>query len=436
MNFIKITSKGEIDERAFSLLGASSKRDDKTKIGYFGSGLKFSLAFMLRKEIKFRVFSGYREILFTTAEEIFREKSFKRILVNGKETSLTTDTASDWTHWSIIREIFSNAIDEGEASIKLLKNKKIEQLKPIEDFTTFYIECNEDFNEIIENWDLYFSENRSDISYQNDKNDKLFCGGEKLLVYRKGIRCHYDANSKSLFHYDLNNIEINESRTISSEWSFKYNLVGFFRKNDNPDVIHKILYNINKYWEKTLSWDNYSHIQFSDTWKSKIGDNYLIPYENAGFWEDDIKEMKSNYIILPNSLIEALKAQFGDSIKVIGDDAVNKGKGDKKILTELSKREQYLLDEAVDFLKKADYKIEFPIKVARFVRPEILGLAENETIFISDKCFTMGKREIINTIIEENQHLKTGHADETRAMQTDLINLFIGEMEQRLGIYL
>ena len=52
MKIIKITSKGEIDERAFSLLGASSKRDDNTKIGMFGSGLKYSLAYLLRKEIK------------------------------------------------------------------------------------------------------------------------------------------------------------------------------------------------------------------------------------------------------------------------------------------------------------------------------------------------------------------------------------------------
>jgi hypothetical protein len=177
MNLIKITSRGEIDERAFSLLGASSKRDDKTKIGFFGSGLKFSLAFMLRKEIKFRVFSGYREILFTTSEELFREKSFKRILVNGKETSLTTDTASDWSHWSIVREIFSNALDEGDASIKLIKNKDFNDLKPIEDFTVFYIECTDDFQEIMDNWDLYFSENRKDIVYENNKNDKLYNGG-------------------------------------------------------------------------------------------------------------------------------------------------------------------------------------------------------------------------------------------------------------------
>ena len=66
MKTIKITSYGEIDIRAFSKMGASSKRQDGSKIGMFGSGLKYSLAFLLRNKIPFRVFSGYREVKFTT----------------------------------------------------------------------------------------------------------------------------------------------------------------------------------------------------------------------------------------------------------------------------------------------------------------------------------------------------------------------------------
>ena len=59
MKFIKITSKGEIDIRAFSLVGATSKRNDNSKIGMFGSGLKYTLSYLLNNNIDFRVFSGY-----------------------------------------------------------------------------------------------------------------------------------------------------------------------------------------------------------------------------------------------------------------------------------------------------------------------------------------------------------------------------------------
>jgi len=436
MKFIKITSKGEIDERAFSLLGASSKREDDTKIGMFGSGLKYSLAFLLRNNIPFRVFSGYKEIKFTTIDEDFREKTFKRISVNGKETSLTTDMGMDWKSWFVIREIFSNALDESEGSIDILEVNNIESLNPVEDYTTFYIQVNNEFQKIINEWDLYFSENRKDLLYHDDKFNQIYGGGESLIVYRKGIRCHFAEKTKSLFNYDLSWVNINESRVISNDWDFKYNLVGFLRKISDKGIIHRILYNINDNWENDLTWSHCSHIPFSDDWQKEIGDKHLIPYENAGFWDEEIKYLKSKHIVLPNNLIQALKIQFGDKIKVIGDDAAMDGKGDKKIINELSKREQRLLDESVKFLTDAGYEIKYPIKVCKFVSNVTLGQAQDETILLSDKVFTMGKREIINTIIEESQHLKTGFRDETRAMQTDLINLTISFMEEKLGRYL
>jgi hypothetical protein len=437
MKFIKIVSKGEIDEKAFYLLGASSKRDDKTKIGMYGSGLKYSLAFMLKKEIPFRVFSGYKEIKFSTKSENFRDKSFSVIYVNEKETSLTTDMGNtDWNCWSIIREIFSNSIDEGEAGISLVESKSIDALEPVEDFTTFYIKASDEFQEIMDNWDLYFSNRRKDLIYHDDNFNQLYNGGDSSLIYRKGIRCHFSKETKSIFHYDLDWVKINESRVLENDWEFKYKLVAFLRPIESKDVIHRILHNINSYWEKDLNWKYHAHIPFSDTWLTEIGEKWLVPYENAGFWVDDLKDLDSRYIIIPNELIEALKVCFGDKIKIIGDGSTGEGRGDKKIINELNKKESYLLDESVKFLTEAGYEIKYPIKVAKFVNAEILGLAENDTIFISDKCLTMGKREIINTIIEESQHLKTGFKDETRAFQTDLINLSISLMEEKLGRYL
>jgi len=53
--FLKIQSKGEIETEAFTLIGASSKRNDETKIGYFGSGLKYSIAALLRNNIDFKI---------------------------------------------------------------------------------------------------------------------------------------------------------------------------------------------------------------------------------------------------------------------------------------------------------------------------------------------------------------------------------------------
>jgi hypothetical protein len=435
MKFIKITSKGEIDERAFSLLGASSKRDDSTKIGMFGSGLKYSLAFLLRNSIMFRVFSGYREVKFTTTAEDFRDKSFKRIYVNEVSTSLTTDMGMDWEHWFVLREIYCNALDESEGAISIEEYDSIQDINPVEDFTAFFIQVDDKFQEILDNWDLYFSNNRKDLLYHDTKLNQIYSGGDKSIVYRKGIRCHYDDETKSLFHYDMSWVKINESRTIASDWDFKWTLCKFLKEIKDESIIHRILYNINNFLERSMNWERSG--DWSDAWLNEIGEKYLIPTENAGFWEEELKTtLKGNHIILPSSMVDSLKLFFGDKVKIIGDDSVGGGRGDMKILNEIGKREQYLLDTALAFLKDAGYDVKYPIKVVKFHKKDMLGLAKDDTIFISEKAFTMGQREVVSVIMEESEHNKTGYFDETRQFQNHLFNMVIAGFEEKTGKYL
>lgn len=46
------------------------------------------------------------------------------------------------------------------------------------------------------------------------------------------------------------------------------------------------------------------------------------------------------------------------------------------------------------------------------------------------------KKEIVATIIEENEHLKTGYGDKTKAFQSHFINLYLSEIEERIGYFL
>ena len=49
MKYLKIQNKGELDIRLVALMGGSTKTNDRYKIGKFGTGLKYTLAFLFRK---------------------------------------------------------------------------------------------------------------------------------------------------------------------------------------------------------------------------------------------------------------------------------------------------------------------------------------------------------------------------------------------------
>ena len=433
--FIKIESKGLIDPQAFALLGASTKRDDQSKIGFFGSGLKYSIAYLLRNNIKFKVFSEYKIINFTTKKTDFRDKSFSIIVVDGKETSMTTDMGIDWESWFIIREIFCNAVDEGDAKISILSQKvsDLDVCVPVEDKTVFYIEVTPEFKNVIDNWNLYFSENRPDLISYSD-NMQFYSGGEELIVYRKGVRCSHEKKTTCIFNYDLDWVDINESRVIKSDFDFKWRLGKELKKLQDEKVITKILKDIVGSWETQLFWDsNFS--EYSNVWLSCIDKRILVPQENSGFWADEINLSPSNYLILPLKMVNGLKHRFGNDIRIIGENGAGTDAG-MKIINQLSPKQNALLKDSIEFLIAGNYLVEYEILIVRFAVPDKLGLAKDNKIYLSEKLFDRGKKEVVATIIEENEHLITGYCDESRAFQNHFIMKYISEMENRIQKYL
>jgi hypothetical protein len=430
--YIKIESKGVIDPQAFILLGASTKRADNSKIGFFGSGLKYSIAYLLRNDIPFKVFAEYNEIKFGTVTTPFRDNSFEVISINGEKTSMTSEMGLDWEAWFVVREIYCNALDEGESKISVVSES---DCLPIEDKTVFYIECNKEFDDIIKDWNLYFSENRQDILNYDNEGNQIYTGGNDLIVYRKGIRCYYAPNQKCSFNYDMNWISINESRTIKSDWDFKWNLKMYLQKCTDKKIITHLYNTICDTFEKTLDFASTSHL-FSEEWLECLAKKTLVPYENAGYWSEIVDEAPLRFFTLPSNLIEGLKAKFTDKVRVVGEINGISTKGELRVCEELTKKQQQLLKDARLFLASAEYPIKYEIKVVDFVKAEVRGQALDNTILLSQKLFEMGRKEIVSVIIEEQEHLITGFGDETRAFQTHFIHKFVTALEEKTNTYL
>lgn len=77
---------GEIDIRGATIAGLSAKEGDNP-IGFFGTGLKYSIASVLRWGGSIKIYSSQTQYSFGASELEFRGKSFSQVMLH-KETGL------------------------------------------------------------------------------------------------------------------------------------------------------------------------------------------------------------------------------------------------------------------------------------------------------------------------------------------------------------
>lgn len=423
--YIKIENQGEIDINALLLLGATSKRGDDTKIGFFGSGLKYAIAVLLKNNIGFHIFAGEKEIKVTTVEENFRGTKVNVIKVNNRKTSLTTDMGPDWKAWFAIREIYCNAIDEGEHEIGITN-----EITPVKGKTIFFVKFDYQLAELFSNWNLYFSDKRQDIVAElPEHGTTVFSGNkDKFILYRKGVRCHEDRR-KCLYHYDCTWIKINESRTIDNLFDAQYNLPKVWGKGATVEMISEFFNNYSDTVEKDFQWSNVSF--YNKAWLEAINGRTLIIDSVAGFFMEELASNREKFLILPSTVVESLKSYFGNRVTVKGMSEEEKS-GDKEVT--ISPEQVADITFAIDFLKKGGVDVTAPIKVWEFNDSDILGKARNGEIRLSTKVFKKGRREVIATVLEENCHLDSGYGDKTLRFQNFLMNMLINSMEEKSGV--
>lgn len=424
--YIKVENDGEIDINAILLLGASSKRGDSSKIGFFGSGLKYALAVLLKNNIPFHIYSGEKEIKVSTTKEKFRGVDVEIIKVNNRKTSLTTDMGPDWKPWFAIREIYCNAIDEGNHDIGISKEPT-----PVKGKTTFFVKFDYQLSELFSNWNLYFSEKREDIVHSSaEQGTTVFSGNkDRFIIYRKGVQAHIDSQ-KSLYHYDLTWATINESRILSSYWQINYSLPKIWGKIATKEMIIELFNNFSNTVEEKLDWDGVSY--FNKNWLEVINNRTLIVDSVAGFFMEEIASNRDGHLILPAKIVQSLKSYFGHRIKVRG--MTDEAEDDIEI--PITKEQVKDCNFAVKFLKKGGINVEASIKIFQFKQESKLGEARNGEIRLSPKIFGMGRRKVIAVILEEASHLESGAGDKSRSFQDYLLNMVINSIQDKLEIRL
>jgi len=445
--YILIQNDGEIETNSFELIGASTKRDEKGKIGFFGSGLKYSIAYMMRNGIEFKVFSGMNEIKFSTTPETLKDKSFDRICIDGKPTSYTVTMGPTWTEdWFVLREIYCNAIDEGTCTLV----KDTQEVHPSDGKTRIYVELTQKLREVIGNWDSYFSDERAPIFTSGEiytayvSQDDGGIRNQKMIVYqktqgvlyRRNIRVY--ENAKLMYDYGLNHVGINEDRTAKSAYMFSYSILGLFLTFANEGYIKSVLRegrNESLPFEYDALYGFDDHDKVSEKWLGFSESNLLVVREKSGNYAELLNTTKQESFLIPTSFARALKKSL-PGMKILGMDNVI---GNISFsVVEPTPKMSFLLKEILSSLKEMKYEIPYQISVAEFEVEEVMGHADiiNHKIYIAAKTFDMGRREIAMTLIEETEHIKSKFHDQTRAFETHIFSQWLKSMEEANGLFL
>lgn len=416
MKYLKIQNDGELDIRLVALMGGTTKSTNEYKIGQFGTGLKYTLAYLFRNNLDFKIFVGTTEIKIHIEKELIADTLFEIICINGKRTSITTKMGEDWSAWMIIRELWCNALDEG-GEFKDITDEVIGE----EGKTTFYIQEDSNIKEVLKDWDKYFIHSNKPIF--KSKTYTLYPAGNKLSFYKKGVLIFEHPDKKGLFSYDIGNADINELREFKGilQREICHALV-----DANENAIEYLLANITEeHFEGDMDWDWY--VSFSDTWEKVIGSSKIIyPEVLKRIQERGNCPDLSTLIIVPKTLFSVLSKQFSNI------SAVSIAQKAGAFYEDFSENCENKIKQGLVILEACNYVIHPELEFVYGFFEDKRVLAEvnikEKKVYISNTLLQKPLICIVSMLIEENEHFNTGMADHTREFQQHFIDLYARQL--------
>lgn len=426
MKYLKIQNNGELDIRLVSLMGGSTKQNNQFKIGQFGSGLKYVLAYLFRNGIDFKIVIDGKQLDLGIVEETIQNTDFKIITVNGEKTSITTSMGLDWKPWMIIRELYSNALDEGGEVVEI-----VTEINNVANTTQFYIELTPEFLNVYNNWTNYFI--NKFIPIWDNNNYAIHAQEGPLRIYKQGILIkEYD--EKSLFNYDIKNASINELREYQGTTSC--DLTACLFQLDCKRTINYFLTNLTeKHFEGNMDYDWSWVGKFNDVWKEVIGNAKIIHQEalnklkGAQPYQD-----YSDLIVVPKVLFKALTKQFDgiSSLRVV--DKIN------EFYEIIDADLELKVKQALVILEESSYFIHPELKFifGEFGDKKVLAQIniDAKEILVSQKMKDKSMFDFVTMLIEENEHYQTGYSDNTREFQQHFIDLYTKSLLDKAEIKL
>jgi hypothetical protein len=376
---IYLANSGELDLNTIRIMGVSVKTGD-TPIGYFGTGMKYAIATLLRTSHEVRLTLGDRErYVFTGRDEVIRGETFKRVYMNDEALSFTTDLGKNWEVWQAFRELYSNMLDEGgSAGTKPVKNDTVISVKGA-DFSNCY-------------------HNRSDIFL--DSTPVQTIDGLEIHpmpsrhVYYRGVRAMTLPKNAAMTYNITQQKELTEDRTLKSAWDVQYMVETRLPQVRDANVAAVVVRG-GDFWESDLDFSN--------------------AYSTSAEFMSVARANASN-------------ANMNSGIRKL----IESANREQALFPEVtpSKDETNTLREAFSILENAGCDLDlYEVTLCETLGPNVMGLYHTvkDHIFVSREALMRGHNYAAIVLYEEWLHKRHKLKDNTRSMQTFLLGKIISQ---------
>jgi len=400
--YVVFENKGEIDITGVTAFGVSVKNKNDA-IGYFGTGLKYATAILAREKQQMEIYSGGSTYLFETRKHNVRGVDFDMITMNGRDLSYTTELGKNWKMWQAFREIYCNTLDEG-GSVNVLPVKP----EPKEGMTYIIVKGEAFIEEYTKKDSIVFDPKHNDAILKTPEIE-IYDKPSNYMYYR-GVRIH-ELKPPSLFTYNIiKSQELTEDRTLKEAYaaeSFAGKRTSMIKDPVYLDSLLKA--------DKDESFEggiSYSHLEWEDFEPSPE----FMSVAEAAF--------TNNSELFNKSAVEYFSKE------------TNKQAKRNLVDVKLEPVEQMQLEKAVDIVSKVypDLKA-YNIRTVNDLGTSTMAFADHNTnsMVISKRCFEMGTKYLVSTMIEEYAHLKTGYPDHSRGLQTWLFDQVTSLIEKHVA---
>lgn len=369
-----------IDLNVIRIMGVSVK-ETNNPIGYFGTGLKFALATLLRTGHKVRLQAGEERFDFTVRDTEIRGEIFGQIFMNDEALPFTTQLGRNWEVWQAYRELHSNALDEGGTITRT----------PMPGGTILSV-TGEGIEEAFAARGEIFIHTKPLAKV--DGRLEVHPGPSRFIYYR-GVRAGVlPGKSESFFTYNiLSNMRLTEDRTLASMWEVEYTLETVMPSIDNKEVADGLLSG-SKFWDQNLNFSvcGSPSERFLDAAEQAVSDTHCNEHARKM-----VAERRQRVQAYPPCALDPEEARL-----------IN------------------LALEALQRCLDVDLTLD-DITVTETLGAGVYGLyhVEQDRVYLARQSLDNGMQFVATTLYEEWLHRKHRMKDETRAMQQFLLDRLV-----------